>query len=40
MESWREDGYKLFFVGMILHLLFQLLLVALGVLGFRKMGHY
>jgi len=40
MESWREDGYKLFYVGMILHLLFQLLLVALGVLGFRKMGHY
>jgi len=40
MESWKEDGHKFFFIGMIVHFCFQLLLVSLGVLGFRKMGHY
>jgi len=40
MESWKEDGHKFFYIGMLIHFCFQTLLVVLGVLGFRKMGHY
>lgn len=38
MESWREDGYKFFFIGMIVHFCWQALVVFLGVRGFSKMG--
>lgn len=39
MESWREEGYKFFFIAMLVHFAFQILMVVLAVLGFRKMGH-
>lgn len=38
MTSWKEDGYKYFFIGMIVHFCWQALVVGLGVVGFSKMG--
>lgn len=40
MNSWRAEGYKFFFIAMLVHFVWQLLCVALGVTGFSKMGHY
>lgn len=40
MESWKDEGYKFFFLGMLVHFFWQLLCVVLGVVGFGKMGHY
>jgi len=40
MESWKEEGYKFFFLGMVVHFFWQLLCVTLGIVGFSKMGHY
>lgn len=39
-ESWRDEGYKFFFLGMLVHFCWQMLCVGLAVLGFGKMGHY
>jgi len=39
-NSFRDEGYKYFMVGMIAHFCFQLLAVTLAVLGFAKMGGY
>lgn len=38
LESWRQEGYKFFFLAMFAHFLFQLLAVALGAWGFAQMG--
>lgn len=40
MVSWKEEGYKFFFLAMLVHFFWQLLCVTLGVVGFSKMGHY
>jgi len=40
MESWKEEGYKFFFIAMLVHFCWQSLCVALGIVGFSKMGHY
>lgn len=40
MESWREDGYKFYYLGMLMHFGWQLICVALAVIGFRKLGSY
>lgn len=40
METWKEEGYKYFFIGMLVHFCWQLLCVVLGIVGFSKMGHY
>jgi len=40
MESWREEGYKFFFLGMVVHFCWQLFAVVLGIAGFSKMGQY
>lgn len=40
MESWKEEGYKFFFLGMLVHFCWQLLCVVLGIVGFSKMGHF
>jgi hypothetical protein len=40
MESWREEGYKFFFLGMLVHFCWQMLCVVLGIVGFSKMGLY
>lgn len=38
MESWIEEGYKYFFLAMIIHFGWQLLAVTLGIVGFSKMA--
>lgn len=38
MDSWKMDGYKFFFIGMIVHFCWQGLAVGLGVFGFSKMN--
>jgi len=40
MNSWRSEGYMFFFIAMVVHFLWQMLCVGLGVMGFSKMGHY
>lgn len=40
IESWKEEGYKFLFLGMLTHFCWQLLCVVLGVVGFSRMGHY
>lgn len=40
MESWRDEGYKFFFLGMLVHFCWQLLCVVLGIVGFSKMGMF
>jgi len=40
VNSFRDEGYKYFMVGMIAHFIFQLLVVGLAVMGFSKMGGY
>jgi hypothetical protein len=40
IESWRAEGYKFAFIGMLAHFCWQFLCVVLGVHGFSKMGHY
>lgn len=40
MESWREEGYKFFFLGMLVHFCWQLLCVVLGIVSFSKIGLY
>lgn len=39
MESFRDDGYKYFLIGMLAHFSWQMLCVALAVAGFAKLGH-
>jgi len=39
MLSFRDDGYKYFLIGMLIHFAWQLLCVTLAVLGFAKLGH-
>lgn len=38
MDSWKSDGHKFFFIGMIVHFCWQALAVGLGVAGFLRMG--
>lgn len=40
MESWRMDGHKFFFIGMVVHFCWQLLCVGLGVAGISKMAAF
>jgi len=40
MESWKEEGYKFFFLAMLVHFFWQLFCVVLGIVGFSRMGHY
>lgn len=40
MESFREEGYKFYLIGMLVHFGWQLLCVVLAVLGFAKLGHF
>jgi len=40
MDSWKQEGYKFFFLGVFVHFLWQLLSVGLATAGFAKMGHY
>lgn len=39
-ESWKQDGYKYFYMGMLVHFVWQFLVLGLAILGFYKMGHY
>lgn len=40
MNSWKQDAYKFFYIAMLVHFCWQLLCVALGVVGFSKMAMY
>jgi hypothetical protein len=40
IDSWKDEGYKFFFIAMLAHFCWQLLCVVLGVVGFIRMGHY
>jgi len=40
MESWKAEGYKFFFLAMLVHFCWQLLCVVLGIAGFSKMSHF
>lgn len=40
IESWRAEGYKFFFIGMVVHFFWQFLCVVLGVIGFSRMGYF
>lgn len=40
MESWRNTGYKFFFISMFAHFVFQCFVVMLGVLGFASLGNF
>mmetsp|Transcript_151013 Transcript_151013/g.263121 ORF Transcript_151013/g.263121 Transcript_151013/m.263121 type:complete len:319 (-) Transcript_151013:79-1035(-) len=40
MTSWKQEGYKFYFIGIFVHFLWQLLSVGLATMGFSKMGHY
>lgn len=37
MESWREEGYKWFFLAMLVHFSWQMLAVGLALAGFSKL---
>lgn len=38
MDSYREEGYRYYLIGMLAHFAWQLLVVGLAVLGFSRMG--
>lgn len=40
MESFRQEGYKFYLIGMLVHFGWQLLCVVLAVMGFAKLGHF
>jgi|Transcript_10194 hypothetical protein len=40
MQSWKDEGYKFFCLALLVHFFWQLFVVILGVLGFRKLSHF
>jgi len=40
MQSWKQEGYKFFYLGMLVHFFWQLFVVSLAVAGFEKMGNF
>eukprot|EP00448_Togula_jolla_P011307 CAMPEP_0170595634 /NCGR_PEP_ID=MMETSP0224-20130122/14670_1 /TAXON_ID=285029 /ORGANISM="Togula jolla, Strain CCCM 725" /LENGTH=255 /DNA_ID=CAMNT_0010919835 /DNA_START=304 /DNA_END=1071 /DNA_ORIENTATION=- len=40
MAAFRDEGYKYYLIGMLVHFSWQMLCVGLAVMGFAKLGHY
>lgn len=40
MESFRDEGYKYYFLGMVIHFVWQILCVGLAAAGFSRLGQY
>merc|ERR1719152_792290 len=40
MNSYQDDGFKYYLLGMFTHFSFQLFCVVVGVLAFSKIGYY
>lgn len=40
MTSFRDEGYKYYLIGMLLHFAWQILCVGLAAAGFARLGHY
>lgn len=40
MEAWRIEGYMFFFLAMIVHFIFQCMVVVMAVLGFAHYGNF
>merc|ERR1719163_1125634 len=38
MDSWKREAHGIFYIGMIVHFIWQMLAVGLGVIGFMRMS--